>query len=201
MTDQLYLSDDMQPAPEVHIPEIADAINAELAAIEEAREASQRKKAALDTTTRLLLEHKLERQSYVDPRTGKKRWRIADTTARAKSIAAVSREDKPKRRRKEVEIGEEVAPIDRLARGLERVFGSTPGDRVDAADAALDAFVDGVDKARKRRSREQLDAERVESRRVPRATVEREIDPFGGVRQAMEAEVVAPKPRKGRKSK
>lgn len=136
--EQLYLQDDMRPAdePPEH-PDVRDAIHHWLDAKDEQAAASERTKAAADSAMAKLKEHELDGHPYIDPKSGKRKFFVADTTPKPKTMSARAR----RKQEDDVEIGEEV----------------------EAAEE------DNV----------------VEKRRVSRASVEAEIDPFAATRAAM----------------
>lgn len=110
MKDQLYLKDDMRPPEEpAPVPEVLEKIHAWLDAKDEQAAAAERTKAASDAAMAALAEHGLEQHPYVDGKTGKRRWFVADTTPKPKTISF------PRRRKQEddVEIGEEVEATER----------------------------------------------------------------------------------------
>lgn len=96
-------------------PDVRDAITRELDLSDELRALRTRFKAAQDATTAKMVELGLDRHPYIDARTGKRRFRLADTTARAKTIAAAG---SPGRRKKrggpsrddDAKVGDEPAP-------------------------------------------------------------------------------------------
>jgi hypothetical protein len=137
--EQLYLTDDMKPdeTPDPDVPECRDAIYAWLDAKDEQARASERTKTAADAAMIALAEHKLESHPYVDPKSGKKRYFVADTTPKPKTQAAVRQRNPDE---DEDDVAEEVETRDEV----------------------------------------------VEVRRVSRASVEKEIDPFSSTRKAME---------------
>jgi len=142
--EQLDLSPDLA-APDEH-PDVRERLHAELDLADTLRGLRTQFKAAQDATTAKMVELGITRHPYVDSRSGNKRFRLADTTAKAKTIAAAGSPAKRKsKRRREAD---EKDP--------------------DVADPTVD---------------------RVESRRVSRESVEREIgplDPFANTRGLMD---------------
>lgn len=97
-TEQPYLPvAGVQPPDEN--PDVRDAITRELDLADELRALRTRFKAAQDATTAKMVELGLERHPYIDGRTGKRRFRLADTTPKAKTIAAAGSPGRRKRKR------------------------------------------------------------------------------------------------------
>ncbi len=109
MKDQLYLDKDMRPADDPDVPEIRDGIYEWLSLKDEQAQLADRIKAKGDALMVQLKEHKLEHHPYVDPKTGKKKWWVADTTPKPKTITA----PRKKRREDDAQIGDEIEATDR----------------------------------------------------------------------------------------
>lgn len=107
--EQLYLSDDMQPPPDpARDPDVDAVLHPWLAEADEARRLTDAAKAKRDRLLAMLLERGLERYPYVDA-AGKKRYFVADRTARAKQVKAIEpRKPKAKRERARPDPAEQV---------------------------------------------------------------------------------------------
>lgn len=127
--EQLYLDNDLRPADEPpEVPEVRDAIHAWLDAKDEQARASLRTRAAGDSAMLKLAEHDLESHPYIDPKTGKRKHFVRDTTPKPKTMSTPRRNDRDDGPGDEVEADERPDPA--------KVFGE---------DAPLD------DKVEKRR--------------------------------------------------
>lgn len=92
--DQLFLDPTLKPPPDpadIDIPEVREKIYAALDLKYEHAQLGERVKAAFDAAMLSLAEHKLEQHPYIDRKSGKKRFFVADTTPKARTMAAPRR--------------------------------------------------------------------------------------------------------------
>lgn len=154
--EQLYLADDLQPPPDpVRTPAMDERVHAWLDSKDEARRMAEKRKDNEHLLLVACVERGLERYPYTDSSSGKTRYFVPDRTPKAKTIAAPAPK-KTKQKHANVE---------------------TAGQRVDAADAELAKLNAALDK---RAAKAKAESERVESRRVPRASVAEEIGEADG---------------------
>lgn len=76
------------PGTEPDHPEVADAIERWLDACERAKRAAEEKAEADDLVVIKMLELGVQHYPYTDAETGKRKWRVVDTTPRGKSLSA-----------------------------------------------------------------------------------------------------------------
>jgi hypothetical protein len=133
MPQQLYIEGTEPPEDPPVIPEVAQAVDAWLAAKKKQANAAEATKMRHEILLGHLQEHKIERYPFIDQVTGRKKYVVADRTPKAKTITAPSKKQE----------GRDVT------------------------------------------SKAEREAGQVESRRVPRAEVEAEIDPFASTRGEM----------------
>lgn len=94
--EQLYLSEDTAPPS---IPAIERAIKYWREAVGEQADASKTTKQRHGHMLMLMGEHGVEKYPWLDPKTGKRKWVVADKTPKAKLVSA-PKGDRPKRSRK-----------------------------------------------------------------------------------------------------
>lgn len=163
------------PGTEPDHPEVAEAIENWLEACEHAKAAAEKKAEADDRVVVKMLELGVQHYPYTDPESGKRKWRVVDTTPRGKSISArptpvTDEADEP-------ELSESETP-------------SAAGSSAQAAADRLHAFADSmpgttvtvsvggghsVRLGRSGKRKTNAQADRVEHRKVPRSTAAREI--------------------------
>lgn len=76
------------PGTDVDNPEIRDCIERWLEACERAKAAAERRQEADDAIVVTMLRLGVAYHPYVDPDTGKRKYRVVDTTPRGKSVGA-----------------------------------------------------------------------------------------------------------------
>lgn len=150
------------PPPEdpQRTPDLDAVVYAWLTAQSDQRHAADVTKIKHAAMLERLAEAGCETYPYVDEKSGRKRYVVVDRTPKAKKKAAAGGGKSKKAKRSK-----------RFA--------------ADHDDDLKDANGKAADKAQKRIDD---DANRVESRRVPRDSVEEQIDPFAATRGALEAD-------------
>lgn len=76
------------PGTDIDNPVIADLIERWLEACERAKQAAEKKGEADDAIVIKMQELGIAYHPYIDPETGKRKYRVVDTTPRGKSVAA-----------------------------------------------------------------------------------------------------------------
>lgn len=101
-------------------PKVRDALRAWLDARDEQHAAAEKAKAKRDAMLMHMVEAGVERYPYVDSKSGKRRFVVADKTPKAKTIAAAgSPSEKKRSRERDVQIGDEVVESRRVSRTKE----------------------------------------------------------------------------------
>jgi hypothetical protein len=76
------------PGTDVDNPEVRDAIERWLEACERAKKAAERRQEADDAIVVTMLRLGISYHPYINPETGKRKYRVVDTTPKGKSVSA-----------------------------------------------------------------------------------------------------------------
>lgn len=150
------------PGTDVDHPEIRDAIERWLEACERAKAAAEKKAELDDAIVLKMIEMKVSYHPYIDPDSGKRKYRVVDTTPRGKSIAA--RPAQPDDLEADEPMESEDSPVERL----HSLADSMPGTTVTISAGGRTATLG-------RKSKANAKAAKVESKKVSRAMAERDI--------------------------
>lgn len=134
--EQMQIPGTEQPEEPV-IPEVAEAIDRWLEAKDEQQRASEVTKIRHQTLLSELAEHGLERYPFIDERTGRKRYVVADKTPRAKTVNAPERRGRDLERDRD-EPAERAEPDERVTH--RRVPRASVEAEIAISAAALDPF-------------------------------------------------------------
>jgi hypothetical protein len=128
------------PGTDVDNPEIRDCIERWLEACERAKRASEKKQELDDAIVLTMLRLGVAYHPYVDPETGKRKYRVVDTTPRGKSISArpAAVEDLVP---DEPEVSESTPPTEKVT--VRKVSRSKAKRDIAEAQAATSARVNG----------------------------------------------------------
>lgn len=128
------------PGTDVDHPEIRDCIERWLEACERAKAASEKKQELDDAIVVTMLRLGVAYHPYVDPDTGKRKYRVVDTTPRGKSVGA--RPTPPEDMEPdEPEVSEDSKPAEQVTH--RKVSRKQAKAEIAARNAATEARING----------------------------------------------------------